>query len=164
MITPIKWNEVRTNSQWIETLATILGDCEDGGRTDPSERLELQTQLRTFVERSPSRVSALDEIALQASTDIMLAEVTERIAEIGRRNADLTAAAGDLGVQIEAANRDAGRVLRITAQLNKAIEAIAAVRDMVARLESDNANADEAIQAVLDGLGTLAGIFRPESG
>jgi len=161
MITPIKWDLVRTDPQWVSALATILGDIEDSAQADSSERQQLQSQLQTFVQRSPERVSALDKIAVQASVDIMIVDLTRRVAEIKARNAQLEVAALALGVEVDAANRDAGRLVRITAEINKAKDAITTVKDMVARLGDDNADAIDTIRAILDGFSRLNEIYRP---
>jgi hypothetical protein len=160
MITPIIWNRLITNADWIGALATILDDVEDSDQSDSNERAKLQDQLQTFVEKSPSRLSALDDIAARVSVDVMITDVARRIGEIRARNAELSALATALGEQVEAANRDAGRILRITAEINKAKDAILAVKNMASRLSEDKPDAVDAIRAVLDGLSSLDSIYR----
>jgi hypothetical protein len=160
MITPIKWDDLTTDADWIGALAIILDDIEDGPQSDSNERAMLQGQLQTFVEKSPARLSALNEIATQVSVNIMITDVARRIDEIKARNAELSVAAAALGEQVEAANRDAGRIPRITAEINKARDAILAVKDMAARLSADKPDAVDAIRAVLDGLSSLDSIYR----
>ena len=160
MITPIKWNDLITDAEWIGALATILDDIEDGAQSDSNERAMLQEQLQTFVEKSPARLSALDEIAERVSVNVMVTDVARRIGEINARNVELSGAAAALGEQVEAANRDAGRILRITAEINKARDAILAVKVMAARLSADKPDAVDAIRAVLDGLSSLDSIYR----
>lgn len=155
-ISDINLDDLITDEEWVNALARIL---DEGVNATPSERGQLITFLTRFVQKTPLRLLPLNDIALRLQANLTLANLTQRLNELAARNQEIIILATQLGVQIEAANRDAGRLIRITGEINKATASINTIKDLVNQLNNPDANTSARIQAVATALERLNEVF-----
>lgn len=134
---------------------------EAGKTVKEVERIPLQNITINLIGKM--RVGAsFDKLRESASgfvDDLTVAIVGTGMANIAARNQELSEMLAVFGEHIEAANADANRLQQITANINKATEAIKTVKTLVSQLSSADANANAKIQAVITALEDLDEIF-----
>jgi hypothetical protein len=149
----IDFNQVNTDEEWVNALASII-DAGISANT-LQQRSDLILLLGRFVQRSPTRLSALDDIAMALQTDLALTNTAARISRIEGRNNRLRQLAGQLGVEVLIANSDAGRLTRIKAEIDKATATVTAIKQLADGLNSSGSTSAR-FQAVFDSLDKLA--------
>lgn len=153
MALEIDFTQVNTDEQWVNALASIIDAALNANTSQ--ERSSLILLLGRFVQKSPTRLSALDDIAMGLQTDLALTNIQQRIARIEMRNQALKQRAQALGVQIQFATNDAGRLTRIKTEIDKATATVTAIKQLAEGLNS-SASTNARFQAVFDSLDKLA--------
>jgi hypothetical protein len=89
-----RFSSLITVEDWAAELATILSEVEQAVQSGESEeRSRLQDLLFEYIKASPTAAESLDKIALQASEDLLKAQVEDAVGAIAARNAELKSAA-----------------------------------------------------------------------
>lgn len=153
----IDFNQVNTDEQWVNALASIF-DAALSANTE-QVRSNLISLLGRFVQKSPTRLAALDDIAIGLQTDLAITNTDDRIRRIESRNSLLEQQAEAIGVEVTIANRDAGRLSRIKSEIDKATTAIRAIKQLADTIDS-SAGTKAKFQSVLTNLDELAQTFR----
>jgi hypothetical protein len=151
-ISDINLDNLITDDEWVNALARIL---DESMNASPSERSQIITFLTRFVQKSPLRLSPLDDIAVRLQANLTLANLTQRLNELSSRNQELVNLADSLGVQVIAANQDAGKLTRITGEIKKVTASITTIKDLVSQLNSTDATKVSRIEAVITALENL---------
>lgn len=149
----INFDRVNTDQEWVDALVSIFNAAPSANL---QERSKLIILITTFVQRSPSRVSTLDDIALGLQSDLGIADINARIAAIKARNTVLRQHVDDLGLEVKTAKRDASSLTRIKAEIDKAAETIKAMKTIAAQFETPNISVNAKIQAVVAALESLS--------
>lgn len=137
---------------WVNVLARIL---DESVNANSSERSQLITLITKVVKGTGVSLKPLDEIALKLQANLALANLAQRLNELDLRNKELLNLAQQLGVQVVAANRDSGRLIHITNEINKVTATVNTIKDLVSQLNSPNANTVTKIEAVITALEKL---------
>lgn len=157
----INFDKVNTDQEWVDALVSIFNAAPSANL---QERSKLIILITTFVQRSPSRVSTLDDIALGLQSDLGIADINARIAAIKARNTVLKQHVEDLGLEVKTAKRDAGSLTRIKAEIDKAAETINAMKTIAAQFETPNISVNAKIQAVVTALESLSRTVNENNG
>lgn len=149
-----------SDKSFCSAFAVILAASQNA---QPSQNPTLQDIIGDFVDKIPGRATLdrLVDIAGNLQTDVMIEIVSDRNNAIASRNQELQNLVNLLGIQIEAANKDANKLQSITAEINKATAAVKAAKTLVSNLADADASKTAKVQAVINALEELSGIFRP---
>jgi len=95
---------------------------------------------------------------------LMLADVNARIARIRARNDLIAELTDELQLQVDKANNDATLLKRIKDGVNKATRTVEELKALVNELSATDASARDRITALLERLGNISSILKPENG
>lgn len=157
----INFDSINTDQEWVDALVSIFNAAPSANL---QERSKLIILITTFVQKSPTRVSTLDNIALGLQSDLGIADINARIAAIKARNAVLKQHAEDLGLQVKSATRDSGGLTRIKGEIDKATETIKAMKTIASQFETPNISINARIQAVVAALESLSKAVNDSNG
>src|SRR6185369_15800461 len=86
----INFDLLVTLPDWAGALQKLLDDAKAAIQAnDQQAKLDAQTALQAFADRSPVEAEFLDNIALKAIEDLFLSVASAALAAIAARNADL---------------------------------------------------------------------------
>lgn len=100
------WNAIApTAAAWAEALERLIARARALG-ADAHARDTLIAELTEFIIRSPRVASELDKLAAAAIDDLLLADVSARLARLAGRSVDLGQRAGHLRAAMDQDGRD----------------------------------------------------------
>ncbi len=147
--------------EWRAKLMELLDAAEDAAeQEDWPPRREASKRLKQFILRSSpntAEILALDRIATEARTDLLLATIDERLASIANRQAELVRLSKSMAEVTEASLESAAsirleRARRVVDSLTGTIERL---REFKSTLEAGTAedvpaNIDALIESIRD--------------
>ena len=155
-------NAIESDFSGIEDFVEAYAKIVDAGKTlKENERIALQTvvsNLRGKI-REGATFQNLRDSARRFEEDLAAQIIGTGMANIAARNQELLSMLDALGLHIAAANDDANKLQQITANINKATEAVNAIKTLVLALDSPNAHTNSRVQAVVAALENLKATF-----
>lgn len=156
-------NAIESDFSGIEDFVQAYATIVDAGKTlREHERIALQTvvsNLRGKI-REGATFQNLRDSARHFEEDLAAQIIGTGMSNIVARNQELQSMLSALGLHIAAANADANRLQQITANINKATEAVNTIKTLATQLNSPNsASVNARIQAVVTALESLRTTF-----
>lgn len=147
--------EFRNAGRRLETAGQTVSDADIG---------RLRNIVDTFRAKLPDlpnfnriRVDARD-----LADNLMLATIQQRVARIGARNEALSRLTAELKTQIARGNQDAQRLSKIKDGLDKANKTATEAKNLVDQLTASDATIKQKLKALIDALGNVSNIFKPQ--
>lgn len=155
-------NDIESDFSGIEDFVEVYAKIVDAGKTlKENERIALQTVVSNFRGKIPEGATFqnLRDSARRFEEDLAAQIIGNGMANIAARNQELLSILNALDLHIAAANADANKLQQITTNINKATEAVNAIKTLASALDSPNANTNSRIQAVVTALENLKTTF-----
>jgi|GEM_PF-2192217 len=126
----------------------------------------LRDILSTFSQKIPDlpTYQRLDRDAEDLAASLMLGSLEFRIARIDARNKALADLTGGLQTQIDKANSDANLLKQIKDGVDKATSTVNQAKSLIDQLTATDTSTKDKLKALIDALGNISAIFKPNQG
>lgn len=151
----INFDLLVTLPDWAGALQKLLDDAKAAIQAnDQQAKLDAQTALQAFADRSPVEAEFLDNIALKAIEDLFLSVASAALAAIAARNADLQKATKTLQGVTSQAEKEAKSIQfeKVISAMDKAKSAAEALKALENSLAQPDQNLLARIKSVLDAI------------
>lgn len=155
-------NALNTDFSSVEQFVAAYATIVDAGKTlQENERLALQTVVGNLRNKIPLGVDFQDlrGSARRFEEDLAAAIIGTGMANIAARNAELQQMLAALGQQNAAALADANKLQQVTQNIDKATAAVKTAKTLFSTLNNGDGTKMQKIQAALNALEELRGIF-----